>query len=294
MRITSSLMIDQAIRNMNDNLERLNTFNQTASTGKQFQVMSDDPSRAAFSLQLRSTIQSNQTFIDTGQNTQDWMGTVENAFKQETDIATRAKNLLLQASSDTLSAKERSALGTEMSELVRQAVEGANSQHDGKYVFSGFLVNMPSFSLDSSETVVTYQGDTGIIQQDISPGQKMTTNFTGSTVFSTFLSSLIQARDDLLNNNTADIQNALSNLATGLNDITTARTTNGARSRQVGLTVDRMEKAQIEIKSLLSKKEDANMAEAISMVQHQQTIYQTVIEVSSRAISAISLFDSLR
>lgn len=294
MRITSSLMIDQAIRNMNDNLERLNTFNQTASTGKQFQVMSDDPSRAAFSLQLRSTIQSNQTFIDTGQNTQDWMGTVENAFKQETDIATRAKNLLLQASSDTLSAKERSALGTEMSELVRQAVEGANSQHDGKYVFSGFLVNTPSFSLDSSETVVTYQGDTGVIQQDISPGQKMTTNFTGSTIFSNFLASLIQARDDLLNNNKADIQNALSNLAAGLNDITTARTTNGARSRQVGLTVDRMEKAQIEIKSLLSKKEDANMAEAISMVQHQQTIYQTVIEVSSRAISAISLFDSLR
>ncbi|MGB9586319.1 MAG: hypothetical protein ACPL7A_02730, partial [Anaerolineales bacterium] len=70
-------------------------------------------------------------------------------------------------------------------------------------------------------------------------------------------------------------------------------TTNGARQRQVRLAKDRLEKAQIELKSLLSAKEDTNMTEAISYLQHQQTVYQTVLEVGQRAISAMSLFDLL-
>ena len=72
-----------------------------------------------------------------------------------------------------------------------------------------------------------------------------------------------------------------------------ALTTNGARQREVRLTKDRLEKSQIELKSLLSQKEDVNLTEAISYLQHQQTVYQTVLEVGKRAISALSLFDLL-
>jgi hypothetical protein len=44
---------------------------------------------------------------------------------------------------------------------------------------------------------------------------------------------------------------------------------------------------------VLSQKQDANLAEAISMLKNQETSYQVVLEVSQRAISALTLFDYL-
>ena len=45
---------------------------------------------------------------------------------------------------------------------------------------------------------------------------------------------------------------------------------------------------------LLSQNEDVNMAEGITELQKQQSNYQVVMEVTSRAISAMTLFDYLK
>lgn len=71
------------------------------------------------------------------------------------------------------------------------------------------------------------------------------------------------------------------------------RTNNAAILRQIKTGIEHLTATQNELKGLLSIKEDANMAEAISMFNLQQTTYQTVLDVSSRAISALNLFDVL-
>ncbi|HEX2993231.1 MAG TPA: hypothetical protein VHP14_00305, partial [Anaerolineales bacterium] len=73
-----------------------------------------------------------------------------------------------------------------------------------------------------------------------------------------------------------------------------SRTSNGARLRQVESAANFLETMQIETKSLLSKNEDLNMAEGIAMLANQETTYSAVLEVSQRAISALSLFDYLK
>jgi flagellin-like hook-associated protein FlgL len=45
---------------------------------------------------------------------------------------------------------------------------------------------------------------------------------------------------------------------------------------------------------LLNKKEDTNMAEAISKLTNQQTIYQATLQVGQRAIAMATLFDYLK
>jgi len=64
--------------------------------------------------------------------------------------------------------------------------------------------------------------------------------------------------------------------------------------RQVDSAANFLETVKLETKSLLSEKEDTNMAEGIALLANQQTTYQAVLEVSQRAISALSLFDYLR
>jgi flagellar hook-associated protein 3 FlgL len=83
----------------------------------------------------------------------------------------------------------------------------------------------------------------------------------------------------------------LQNSLTAVNDLTAA---NGARQRQVESVVDHLDSSTLTLKSLLSEKEDANMAEVSVLLTNQQTTYQAVLEVGTRAISALSLFDYLK
>jgi flagellin-like hook-associated protein FlgL len=64
--------------------------------------------------------------------------------------------------------------------------------------------------------------------------------------------------------------------------------------RQVESAANFLETVKLETKSMLSKNEDTNMAEGIALLANQQTTYEAVLEVSQRAISALSLFDYLR
>jgi|WetSurMetagenome_2_1015567.scaffolds.fasta_scaffold71768_4 flagellar hook-associated protein 3 FlgL len=299
MRITDKMMVDNAITYMNENRDRMNVYNERASSGKMFQNISDDPSSAAMSLKLRSTLQTNQVYVDTDSAVNEYISTNDSAFGQLIDVATRVANLGAQGKSDALSSKERYGLGAEVDALLQQAVETGNTQHDGKYIFSGYKVNTQPFTTNTNTagqiTSVNYNGDNGNIQQDISPGQKITTNFSDDTHFTDFYNALISVRDALLNNTPGtQLDQALGALSTSTDAIKTDRTTNGARQRQIRLVTDTMEQTKTNLKSLLSQNEDANMAEAISMLTQQETVYKTVLEVSSRAISQSSLFDLLR
>jgi flagellar hook-associated protein 3 FlgL len=295
MRITNKMMVGNAVMHMDENLERLNSLQEKIASGKQFQTMSDDPAKAASVLSLRSSLQASQNYIDNDNVVNDWLSANELGLKQMVDIGTRAKNLTLQGVSDTMGSSERNALATEIDQIIDQAVSAANSQNQGKYIFAGFRSKSatPPFAINAARTAVTATVDTHSIQVDISPGQTMTTNFVGSAIFDPIFRALIGARDALRSNDSTQIQAAQDTLSTAMDPITTARTTNGGRMRQLKLTLDAMGQTQVELKSLLSSKEDLNMAEAISQLRLQETTYQSVLEVSSRAISTATLFETM-
>ena len=79
-----------------------------------------------------------------------------------------------------------------------------------------------------------------------------------------------------------------------MDTISQYRASNGARMREVDSAANFLESVKIETKSMLSENEDLNMAEGIALLANQQTTYEAVLEVSQRAISALSLFDYLR
>ena len=90
------------------------------------------------------------------------------------------------------------------------------------------------------------------------------------------------------------LQSVLTGLKSSLETLDQYRTSNGARMRQVESAANFLESVKLETKSLLSEKEDANMAEGIALLANQQTTYEAVLEVSKRMFSALNLFDYLR
>lgn len=297
MRITNKLINDNAVFHMDENLQRMYELQEKVASGKQFQRPSDNPSGVAMALSLRSTVEASQGYLNTTQSTEDWMAATDFALGQLSDTVKRAIKLVQDGISDTQGADERAALGTEVDALITQALQIGNTKHQGNYIFSGFRTTTESFTAVTNAagdiTSVTYNGDSQFIQRSVGPGQTITQNVDGNTAFSPLFQALITARDHLRANQSGPLTGDAGALQNIMKSITDQVTTNGARQRQVQLMGERMEATQTELKSLLSKKQDVNMTEAISDLRYQETVYQTVLEVGNRAISAMSLFDKL-
>ena len=86
----------------------------------------------------------------------------------------------------------------------------------------------------------------------------------------------------------------MTDLETTSEGVIDVRATIGARLRNVDASIKRMEDSNLELKGLLSQKEDINIAEAASMMRNQETVYQAVISVSARMNNVMNLFDYLR
>lgn len=298
MRVTHKLMADNAIRHMDENLQRLYSLQEKIASEKQFQRASENPSGAIAALSLRSSLAISQAYLDTAHLTDSWLSASDSALSQMTDVARRALNLVLKGANDTLSAVERRTMASEIDSMVQEAVGVGNTSHQGNFLFSGFKTTTKPFSLsdpdpdeDNLPAKVSYTGDNGTILRNIGPEQSIPQNIDGNTIFQPVFDALVAARKALKANDSGEIQTAIGLLQNAFNGLGEAVTTNGARMRQVDLITSRIENTQIELRSLLSKKEDINMAEAITALRYQETVYQAALEVGHRAISALSLFD---
>jgi flagellar hook-associated protein 3 FlgL len=294
MRVTNRMMIDNAIQHMTENLDRLHAAGERVASGKVFQNASDDPVAASYSLTLRSTMKTTAGYRATADMVSDWMSASDFAMQQMETIGNRAANLILRGLNDTLGEGERdAALAEEMKGLLRQAMEVANSKHNDQYLFSGLRTNQPPFAFDVGG-VVRYTGGSGTMRRTIGPEQTIDINTDGQAAFENFLQQVQTAARQLETNDTENLQDTLNALELSRTTVSENRTAAGARQRQVQAAVEYLDKVELEVKGLLSKKEDVNMAEAISNLRGQETAYQSVLEVSQRAISSLNLFDYLR
>ena len=319
MRITNLMMANNAIQNIADNQEKINKLQNQVATNKEFQTASENPIQASASLSLRSNLRTLESYSDTAASTSNWMNATDYALNQMEEIGIQASSLILRGLNDSLSDSERfTALGTEMKGLIERAVEVGNSSVNGQFIFSGYQLNQKPFKLGSGAialpdytglntflpTTVTYSGDTGSMQRSLGPDQSITMNMTGRPSIETFIQDLITASTALSQGNIhtppeagftlPTLQEALTKVKSSMDMINANRTSNGARMRQVDSASNFLETVKIETKNLLSQKEDTNLAEGIALLTNQRTTFQAVLEVSQRAISALSLFDYMQ
>jgi len=312
------MMANNAMQNIAENQEKIAKLRNQVSTQKQFQTASDNPVQASASLSLRSNLRTLESYSDTANITSNWMNTTDYALNQLEEIGIQASNLILRGLNDSLSNNERyTALATEMNGLIEKAVELGNSSVNGQFIFSGYQLNQKPFTLgvdplttlldyqgnSFNPTTISYDGDTGSMQRNLGPDQMVTMNMPGRPSVEAFIQDLITASTALTQGNIhgvsvppapSTLQEALTKVKSSADAINANRTSNGARMRQVESASNFLETVKIETKSLLSQKEDTNLAEGIAMLTNQQTTFQAVLEVSQRAISALSLFDYMR
>ena len=107
-----------------------------------------------------------------------FMENSELALTQVGDALVRAKELAVQAASDTNAGLPRQTIATEIQQLYNTVVEAANRRYGERYIFGGFNTLAAPFDRQGN-----YSGDSGQIQIQNQQGQFLAMNLSGDQVF---------------------------------------------------------------------------------------------------------------
>lgn len=299
MRITQNMLNQSALTGMQDNLKRLSNLQQKAVTTKRISKPEDDPFAVEQSLGFRTQLKANETSIRNIGMSNDWLNATDAALSDLNDVLIRAKSLALQGANDTLGDEGRQALANEVNGLLEQSLAISNTNHGDNYLFSGFKVDTEAFAVTSRLAngwidTLAYQGDSGQITREVEPGIDMAVNVNGDTQFNNIFSTLKDLRDALaaspfdVNNVSATLDPIIAELDNTLN----TQAVIGTKVRRLNATEERLNSNGVGIQDLLSKAEDADMAEVVSDLNQQQFVYQTALAVNGQVLRR-SLLDFL-
>lgn len=151
MRITNNMVINKMINSLNVNLTRMSKVQNQLSTGKKISVPSDDPLIASRALKYRSDIAEIGQHKKNVDDASSWTEVTDSTLGSLGDVIDRARELAVQASSDSNSDGERQKISEEATQLYNQIVKLSNTSYAGRYIFSGFKTDK-TLVLESSQS----------------------------------------------------------------------------------------------------------------------------------------------
>jgi len=231
MRIATSTISDGIVNQIDSLATQQATLQNEVSTGQKISEPEDDPSGVNTALTLESEMRSLQQFgsnasqaLTVAQSSSAGLTTLKSVSDRAGELATLGTG--------TLGASAMQSYGTETNQLIEQAVQTANTQFNGSYIYGGTASSTPPFTVtrDSSGNItnVAYAGNTAQASIPLSTSTSVapTTDGTTNTGIATFLNNLISLRDALNSGDTTAVSSVQSGLSTDEDTIVTAIATN--------------------------------------------------------------------
>jgi len=296
-RVTQSMLNSQMLRNINTNMNRMQTLQDQLSTGRKINKPSDDPVGISFSMRYRSELNVNEQYESNVSASQSWMDYTDTMLDQAGKVLHRVRELAVSGANGTNSEESLKAMQIEVDQMYGQMVNIGNSQFNGKYVFNGQMTDQKPFpdEADAMNAVT----DTRDIQFEIGLGVRMAVNKTAEQVFgvSGMANNAFQVLKDLstalASGDQSGMQKALGLIDERLDEFLGVRADVGAKSNRIQLAAERLQDIDVNVTSLLSKTEDADIAKVITNIKMDENVYQASLSAGSRLIQP-SLVDFLR
>ena len=294
MRVTHLGAHHAALDRLTTRLSEYATTQERLSTGKQLTRSSDDPIGMNRALELRATLSAREQEARNATDGQMWLDLADTKLQDVVSQIQRARELAVRGAT-YVGTQEREAIALEIGHLRDDIVALANSQHQGRGLFSGF---------DSGDAVQkvagtwTYTGDAGQINRRVGENEVVTINVTGDVAFgfsagSDVFTVLDNLEAALYADDTAAVETSIAGLDTSLETVLGGLGIIGARTNQIDAAAARTANDIQTVTGQLSELEDVDIAEAVMDLELQQTAYEAALAAFSRS-SQISLIDFLR
>lgn len=182
MRITNSMLINNMMNSIGNNLTRMEKYQNQLSTGKKIQVPSDDPVVAARALKLRTDVAEIDQYKRNSKDAQSWLDITESTMSNVGDVLQRARELAVQGANGTNTQDDTQKISEEIKQLRAQLIQLGNTTYAGRYIFSGYQTNTPLIDKNTGEFFINVNNNEDI-KYEIGIGDDININVQGGDLF---------------------------------------------------------------------------------------------------------------
>jgi flagellar hook-associated protein 3 FlgL len=297
------MISDQMLSNLNRNLSRLQKVQWQMNTGKKIGKPSDDPVGINYSLRYRSDLVANEQYQRNLDSAMSWLENADSALNQLVNVLDRIRYLTVQAANGTNSDQSLDAIASEMEQLRDQLYEIANTQFNGKYIFNGQKTDQKPYPNPDDFTDNTMDNNAALwpIEFEVARGVIVQVNMHAREIFGenddansdNIFAVMERIIDALGAHDPEQVGAELGALDARMDKILQAWAVVGARYNRMELMNNRLQDDKLNVTTLLSKTEDADLAEVIINLKTEENIYRSSLAAGARIIQP-SLLDFLR
>jgi flagellar hook-associated protein 3 FlgL len=324
MRVTEHTNFDLVRENVRRSKERMEGLQRQNATLKKLNAPSDDPIGAAKVLEIRTDRVNNDQFINNARLAETFLSNTDQALSELSDLVVRAKEIAIgQSSGASANDDTRKGLSEEVKQLFLQAVSTGNRRIGERYLFGGYKVHQPPIDQDGN-----FRGDSGKMMVEVSNGVFIPMNVSGTEVLgvretpttpegqsaggpnrslaldestagtgeevgSNVFEELQRLRISLLTGDIEAVRGTLEGLDEVHSQLVAARAMVGSRLQGLQTSVQSLERQNLTQANLSSAYEDADMAQVVSDLAKEETIFRSSLTSSQKLIQP-TLMEFLR
>ena len=263
LRVNTNVASINAQRNLSTVTDRLSTNYRRLSTGLRISTAADDAAGLAISERLRSQVRSLEQSKRNANDGISFVQTAEGALNEVSSILVRLRELSIQSSNGSVSAKDKDTLNEEFKSLVNEVDRIGRSTE-----FNGIKL------LDGSSSSVSFQ-----------------VGFGTTSGIDTLSVSLSAALSTSLSLNSLDIGSsgatttALTSIDSAINTISSLRGSLGAAQNRLGSTINNLAVQVENLSAAESRIRDVDVAYETAQLTRNNILQSAAISVLSQANS---------
>lgn len=291
MRITNNTINQRVQQGLQRQLAATAKAHERILTGQRINVASDDPAGAADVMGADTRLRALTQYRRNIESAQSRLTAEEGVLDQLTNVLTRALELATGQGSDTANATTRAATKLEVDELLATAIQLANTQFSGRFIFGGMQADTPPVLADG-----TFVPDsTGDVPVTVERGQSVLTTHDARSVFGDtgVITALQQLSQALGNGDGAAIRSAGSAVGTAIDGVQDRLGEVGARLNRLDIATANIDALSLSVQTFRSSIGEADFESAITELVNRQTSFQAALMATSRILSN-TLTDYLR
>lgn len=284
MRITQSIITRSLLQNINRNKENINKRQIAIATGKEILRSSSDPVKFARASRFRKTISRNDQYLKNINGAKGWLDTTTSLLDNMSSGMIDAKEIAIQSADESNNAEMRKMLADKVDSIINDTVALANNTYMGKYLFGG-TKTLEEEPFSYNDTIVKYNGNSNNIYRRIAENYNISINIAGSQLRDMdIFSSLISLKNALNIDDTDGIQSSINEINSVSKKLFSLTSATGSIRNQLTMTEQRLDTANMNLRSYLSQTEDVDLAKAITEYNTEEMTYKAALQVTSDAI----------
>jgi flagellar hook-associated protein 3 FlgL len=273
---------------------------QQLTTGLRINSISDDPDHLASLMQVRANLAQTQQINTNLGRVKTETDTAEGAMQNAVKLMDTVSTLAAEAAPNTMSADSRSQLAGQVGSILQQMVGVANTNVEGRFVFSGDTDQTQPYSVDLTQVnpVSAYAGAASTREVQNSDGSLFPVSKTAQEIFNSGspTTDVFQVVTNLYNalksNDQTGINTAVTNLQSSSQYLNNELAFYGTVQTRVNGGIDTAGTLITQLKIEQGGIEDADLTQSITDLNQGATQQQAAL-AAEKQMPRTSLFDYL-